>query len=67
MFINIRGKNGAWNNGKCRWLSKHFEKDYIKKRSYTTYGRISCNIILYIVVLFHFLTLDIVPCRLLVA
>lgn len=46
-------------NVKC-----YFEKDYIKKRSYTTYWRFSCNIILYIVVLRRFLTLDIVHCRL---
>lgn len=45
----------------------YFEKDYIKKRPYTTYGRFSCNIILYIVLSHGILALDIVPCRLLVA
>lgn len=44
-----------------------FEKDYIKKRPYTIYGRFSCNNILYIVLSCSILTLDIVPCRLLVA
>ena len=44
-----------------------FEKDYIKKRLYTTYGRFSCNIILYMVFSCCVLILDIVPCRLLVA
>ena len=42
MFINIRGRNGAWNNGKCRWLSKHFpkEKIYSPHNDYrTTYPR----------------------------
>lgn len=45
----------------------YFEKDYIKKRPYTIYGSFSCSIILYIVFLRCILTLDIVPCRLLVA
>lgn len=44
-----------------------FEKDYIKNRPYTIYGRFSSNIILYIVLLHCILALDIVPCRLLVA
>ena len=44
-----------------------FEKDYIKKRPYTIYGRFSCNIMLYIVFYCCILTLEIVPCRLLVA
>ena len=45
----------------------YFEKDYIKKRPYTIYGRFSCNIMLYIVFYCCILTLEIVPCRLLVA
>ena len=45
----------------------YFEKDYIKNRPYTTYGRFSSNIILYIVFSCCILTLDIVPCRLSVA
>ena len=44
-------------------ISVYFEKDYIKKRPYTIYGRFSCNIILYIVFSCCVLTLDIVPCR----
>lgn len=45
----------------------YFEKDYIKNRPYTIYGRFSSNIILYIVVLCSILLLYIVHCRLLVA
>lgn len=52
---------------KEKGVEVYFEKDYIKKRPYTIYGRFSCNIILYIVVSYCILTLDIVPCRLLVA
>lgn len=45
----------------------YFEKDYIKKRPYTKYGRFSCDNMLYIVFSCCILTLDIVRCRLLVA
>ncbi len=44
-----------------------FEKDYIKSRPYTTYGRLSSNITLYIAFSCGIVTLNIVPCRLLVA
>lgn len=44
-----------------------FEKDYIKNRPYTIYGRFSSNIILYIVFFCGVLMLRIVCCRLLVA
>ena len=44
-----------------------FEKDYIKNRPYTTYGRFSSNITLYIAFSCGIVTLNIVPCRLLVA
>lgn len=52
---------------KEKGVEVYFEKDYIKKRPYTIYGSFSCSIILYIVFLRCILTLDIVPCRLLVA
>lgn len=55
-------------NGK--WLEKVMclsEKDYIKSRPYTTYGRLSSNITLYIVFCCGILMLHVVCCRLLVA
>ena len=52
---------------KAAGVEVYFEKDYIKNRPYTTYGRLSSNIILYIALLCCVLLLHIVCCRLLVA